>query len=112
MVDRMEKVNKEILRVVGQVVSQEAALPSDVLVTITRAEATRNLRSVTVRLSVLPAERSAAVLAALQAQLYDLQGSFNGRIALHPLPRITLALDVSAAYAVHLPKHHTAGSTR
>lgn len=95
----MEKVNKELLRVLAQVVSTEADLPADVLVTVTRVVATRNLRAATAWLSVLPADQGTAVLAALQPQLYHLQGSFNRRIAVHPLPRLTLALDPTAAYA-------------
>ena len=108
MVDRMEKVHKEIMRVFGQVLQAEADLPPDMLVTVTRAAASRNLRTSTVWLSVLPAEQGETVLTALQGQLYDLQGSFNRRVALRPLPRLRLALDPAAAYGAVL---HTASRT-
>lgn len=98
MIDRMAKINKEVLRVFGQVLQTEADVPAGVLVTVTAAVATRNLRAATVWLSVLPTDQGATVLAALQAQLYHLQGAFNRRIALQPLPRLRLAL-TEAVYA-------------
>lgn len=96
---RLEKVNKHLQRICAEVFLTEATIPSEVLVTVSRVNATPNLRSADVWLYVLPLERGPAILKALQAQLYDLQGAVNRKLDMHPLPRLILRLDHGAAHA-------------
>lgn len=99
MSHRLAKINKHIQRTFGEILQRQADLPADVLVTIARADTTANLRSTTIWLYIFPLERGEAILAALKAQIYDLQGSFNRNIHMRPLPRLVLRLDTGAAYA-------------
>jgi len=103
-VDRLAKVNREIVRVFGRVVREEAALSPDVMVTIIDAQASRNLRAVKVGVSVYPLEEADEVMSQLQDQIYDLQGAFNRKISFHPCPRIRLELDKGSAHAEHIER--------
>lgn len=96
---RLEKVNKHLQRICAEVLLTEAALPPAVLVTVARVNATPNLRSADVWLSVLPLEQGPLILKSLQKQLYDLQGDVNRKLNMRPLPRLILRLDRGAAHA-------------
>lgn len=104
MPHRMEKVNKNIQRVFGAIIAAEADLSSDVLVTVTDVETTRNLNVATVWLSVMPTAHEDAVMAALQAQMYDLQGLFNRAVHMKPLPRLKLRIDHGASNSIQLER--------
>ena len=99
MAHRMDKLNKHLQRTFGEVLQREADLPPDVLVTISRADTTRNLKSTTMWLYVNPAGRADEVIAKLTPQLYDLQGAFNRMLDLRPLPRVRLRIDYGAEHA-------------
>jgi ribosome-binding factor A len=102
---RMNRINKHLQRMFGEVLREEVELPTDILVTVVRVETTHNLRSSTIWLSVFPAERGPDMLQTLQDNLYTLQGSLNRKLTIHPLPRIRLALDYGAHHAEGLERH-------
>jgi ribosome-binding factor A len=104
MGNRIAKVNKEIQRVVGRIMQEEADLPREVLVTVTRAETTKNLRATRVWLSIFPKEQAWEVFSQLKKQMYALQGSFNRAITLQPLPRIIFMEDQEAADAERIER--------
>jgi len=96
---RLLQVNSHIQRIFGEILLREANIPTDVLVTISRVEATGNLKSTLIWLYILPAERGQEILDLLTPQLYDLQGAFNRAWESNPLPRIYLRLDHGAEHA-------------
>jgi ribosome-binding factor A len=96
---RMEKINKHIQRTLGEILLEEADLPPDVLVTISRVDTTPNLKSASVYLYVFPETASDDILERLKPQMYDLQGSLNRALDVRPLPRIYLRIDYGAAHA-------------
>lgn len=101
---RLRQINKTIQRTFGAVVLREAEVPPDVLVTISRVETTANLKSAQVWLSVFPAEKAAAIITALQAQLYALQGALNQKLRMYPLPRLILRPDHGALHAATIER--------
>ncbi len=91
--DRIVKVNKNIQRTLSTILLEEADVPKGVLVTISRVETTRNLRFSTVWIYIAPPARAEETLELLKPQMYDIQGSLNRAIALHPFPRIRFQHD-------------------
>ncbi len=102
MSDRILKLNKHIQRVFGEVLQEEADVPADVLVTISKVDVRPNLRSATVWLYVYPSDKGEATVDHLQEQIYDLQGALNRELQLRPLPRIILRLDHGIEHAQHI----------
>lgn len=101
---RLEKVNRHIQRVLAEIISREAVLPNNVLVTVGRVETAGNLQSTTVWLYIQPLERADEILDLLKSQLYELQGALNRALAMRPLPRIMLRIDYGSDYAQHIEK--------
>jgi ribosome-binding factor A len=101
---RIDRINELILRTFGEILQSEADLPTDVLVTVSRVETTRNLQSATIWLSVLPVQQAEEVLERLHRDIYALQGSLNRKLTFHPLPRIRLALDYGAQHAERIER--------
>ena len=86
-------MNKHLQRTFGEILLEEADVPSDVLITISKVDTTPNLRKSTVWLYITPSERGPEILAILQEQMYHLQGTLNRALHLKPLPRIFLRLE-------------------
>lgn len=99
---RIEKVNKHIQRTLGTIIQSQAQVPASVLVTIARVETKPNLQASTVWLYIQPLERGQEVLAQLKEQLYELQGALNRELEMHPLPRISLKLDLGSEHATRI----------
>lgn len=99
MSHRLAKVNKHLQRTLGKILLEEADVPPDVLVTISRVDTTPNLKSAKVWLYVHPSERAEEILKHLTNQLYDIQGSLNRVLDARPLPRILLRIDYGADHA-------------
>jgi len=96
---RMEKVNAQIRRVFGEILQREAALPADVMVTISNVETAGDLSAANVWLSVFPASKAKIVLRKIRPQMYHLQGVFNKQMHMRPLPRLSIKIDHGAEYA-------------
>lgn len=101
---RIVQINKNIQRILGEILQREADLPVDALVTISRVDTTPNLASATVWLYVFPVERSEEILERLTRQLYDIQGALNRALDQRPLPRIRLRVDYGAEHAENIEK--------
>lgn len=99
MSHRVAKVNKEIQRLLGEIILQEVDIPAGTLVTIVQVETAPKLTSALVWLSIFPIEQSAAVMEILQTNLYQLQKSLYRQLRLYPRPRLTLKLDQGGAHA-------------
>ena len=96
---RIDRINKHLQRTFGEVLQRDVDLPPDVLVTISRVDTVPNLKSAEIWLYIQPIDQSEKVLAQLESQLYDLQGSLNRKLDLSPLPRIRLRIDYGAEHS-------------
>ncbi|MEX1112332.1 MAG: ribosome-binding factor A [Candidatus Andersenbacteria bacterium] len=99
MSGRITRVNKHIQRVFGEILHEEADLPTDVLVTISKVSTTPNLKSATIWLYISPSSKEEEVLERLKPQMYELQGALNRSLEMRPLPRISLQADHGAQHA-------------
>ncbi len=96
---RLLKINKNIQRILGEIIQRKAEVPTGALVTIARVDTTGNLKSTTVWLYISPPQLAEKTLQMLKDQLYELQALLNNKLQTKPLPRIVLRLDEGAAYA-------------
>lgn len=99
---RLEKMNKQLQRVVGEILQAEVEIPPGVLVTISRVETTANFRSATVWLSVFPSQAADDVMERIKALLYDLQRRVNNTMKMRVTPRLFFRLDHGAEKASDL----------
>ena len=86
--ERIQRVNQLIKKELSQIILREVNFPQNVLVTITRVEASRNLIQAKIYISVMPEEQNSQVFDVLKGQIYDIQQLLNKRLKMRPVPRI------------------------
>jgi len=102
---RMAKIDHEIQRILGTLISRELADPRLAFVTVTRAEVTDDLRHCKVFVSVI-GDRQAArqSMDALKHAGRFLRGELGRKIDLRYTPELTFVEDRSAERAIALAK--------
>jgi len=93
MLNRIARVNELIKQETGKLFLTEMNFPTDVLVTVIEAEASKDLRYADVFISVFPHEKAAEVIEALKEHIYFLQKILNQKLSMKPLPRIRFIID-------------------
>lgn len=104
---KLDKANKQLQRVIGQIIHEKADLPVDVLVTVSRVAVTPNMRGAEVFLYIYPTEQAEAVAESLREQLYELQGALNRILDARAVPRIRFTVDYGADHAATIEKRIT-----
>ena len=92
---RILKVNKLIKQEVGKIILSEINFPADIMVTVVKAEASKDLRYADVFVSVLPFEKKEEVQEILKENIYFMQKILNKKLFMKPLPRIRFVIDES-----------------
>jgi len=85
---RIPRINKLIKQEVSKILFREVDFPKDVLVTVTRVEATPNLIEAKVWISVLPENKKNNVMEILNRQIYNIQQKINRLLQMRPLPKL------------------------
>ncbi|MDD2696554.1 MAG: 30S ribosome-binding factor RbfA [Candidatus Pacebacteria bacterium] len=88
MSKRVPQVNQLIKKELSQIIRREIEFPLDVLVTLTRAEASPDLEEIKIYISSLPEEKKKTVLQILNKNIYQLQQKLNRRLEMRPIPKI------------------------
>ena len=89
MSKRIQRVNQLVKYEVSQAILKEGVSPKDVLVTVTRAETSPDLKQSSVFISVIPGERKDEAINLLNRKIYWLQQKINKRLKIRPVPKIT-----------------------
>lgn len=97
--ERIQRVNQLIKKEVSQIILREVNFPKDILVTVTRAETSRNLNQVKLYVSVMPKDKVSNVLEVLDKLIYYLQQRLNKRLKMRPIPRIKFLEEKKTAEA-------------
>ena len=92
---RILKVNKLIKQEVGKIILSEINFPADIMVTVVKVEASKDLRYADVFVSVLPFEKKEEVQEILKENIYFMQKILNKKLFMKPLPRIRFVIDES-----------------
>jgi len=98
--NRIEKVNSLIQQIVGEQI-HEYLDPSPGIVTVSKVEASRDLKWAKVWLSIVGGDDD-KILQILNHHLYDIQGELNRQLSMKVVPRLQLFLDTSPRYAQHI----------
>jgi ribosome-binding factor A len=100
---RVEKVQELIKQELSKMILTELKDPGIGFVTVTQVEATGDLRSAKVYLSLLGTdEQKAQTWQALQRALGHMRSEIGKRIRLRLTPELTLHLDESLDYSTHI----------
>lgn len=102
---RIEKVNALLQQIVGEIIHNEIELYRGI-VTVSRVEASRNLKWAKVYLSIVGADDAkttdAKIMDTINHHMYDIQGEVNRRLEMKIVPRLQLFLDTTPRYAQHI----------
>jgi ribosome-binding factor A len=96
---RIQKVNALIKRELSQLLLKEIEFPQDILVTITRVEASANLIEGNIWISVFPENKAKKILEILNKNIYFLQQKLNQRLKMRPIPKIKFLEEKKTAEA-------------
>ncbi len=95
---RLKKVNELIKQEVGNIIIRELDIDREILITITKAEVSADLRYADVLVSVLPSEKKQSTLRSLNKNVYSLQQKLNKKLTMKPVPKIRFKLDTAGEY--------------
>ena len=104
MTQRILKVNKLIKQEIGKIILSEINFPADVMVTVIKAEVSKDLRYADVFISILPFEKGEEIQELLKENMYDIQKTLNKKLFMKPLPRIRFCIDESGEYVGKINK--------
>lgn len=99
MTERIPQVEELLQKEIGALLLRELDLPQDILVTITRVEATPNLQQAKIYISVMPEEKRVEVFKLLESKVYEIQQFLNKRLRMRPVPRIEWVAETKTAEA-------------
>ncbi len=95
---RVKKVNELIKQEVGDLIARELDLSRKILVTVTKADVSPDLRHADILISVLPSEKKLSTLRSLNKNVYSLQQKLNKKLTMKPVPKIRFKLDTAGEY--------------
>jgi ribosome-binding factor A len=98
--NRIQRVNSLLQQALGPIIHPYVENYKG-LVTISKVEASRDLKWAKVWISIIAGE-DAKILAALQKNIYDIQGEVIRLLAMKVIPRVQFFLDTSPRYAQHI----------
>lgn len=98
--NRIAKVNSYIQQVLGPILL-EFLDSGDGLVTISKVEASRDLRWAKIWISIFGGNDQ-KILEYIKRNLYDIQGELNRKFSTKIVPRLQFFLDTSPRYAEHI----------
>ena len=87
MSNRIQRVNQLLKEEIGGILLKEIDL-SGFLTTITRVDASPNLQTVKVYVSVMPENQTDKVFMILNKEVYNIQQELNKRLKMRPVPKI------------------------
>ena len=99
MSKRIQRLNQLIKKEVAQLILREVEFPKDVLVTVTRAEVTPDLRESKVYVSIMPEKEESQILDFLNRRIFLLQKKIDKRLKMRPVPKISFLEEKSTAEA-------------
>ena len=102
MANRIERVNELIKREISQIILREIDLPGDILITVTRVEASVDLNQAKVYISVVPQNQFLKVLRVLDSRVYVFQQALNKRLKMRSIPKIRFVEEKTTTEAARI----------
>ena len=94
-VNREKKLKKLLVVEVSNALLDEVSLVNDTFVTVMGAQLSPTLEHATIYISVLPLDKSEAVLEKLNHRIYSIQQVLNKRLNLRIVPKIRFEIDTT-----------------
>jgi len=101
---RIEKVNELLKQELGRIFLENIEFEPGVMVTVMYAEASDNLETANIWLSIFPKEKEKSALKQLVEQIGEIQGFLNKRLVLRFVPKISFRIDNSEEYVYKIDK--------
>jgi ribosome-binding factor A len=101
---RIKRVNQLIKCEISQILLREIDYPKDILVTVTRAETSPDLRESRVFISIMPEENGKKIIQFLNRRIYCLQQKINKKLKMKPVPKITFCEEKKTKEAARIEK--------
>lgn len=95
MSERIAKVNKLLKQEVGKLILEDVDFPTDMVVTVIKADTSADLHYGDIYISVMPKEKEEEALALLEENVYALQQKINKKLFMKPVPMVRFRLDFS-----------------
>lgn len=93
MKQRVSKINSFLAQEISAILQKELSLKKGVLISVSKADTSPDLRHSRIFISVLPSQESDYVLATLKKEIFAIQGFLNRKMATKIIPKITFQLD-------------------
>lgn len=104
MSQRIEKINKLIKDVTGEIILKNLSFKEGVFVTIAKVDTSRDLRYTRVFVSVFPDKEIDYAAKTLEKERYKIQNQLNKKLHMKPLPKIEFRLDMTESRADEIEK--------
>lgn len=104
MTKRIQRVNQLIKKELSKIILREVDFPRGALVTLTRTEASADLRHAMVYISVMPETMAKEVIQILDSHIYDIQQQFNKRLNMKLVPKIDFEIEKETVEADRIEK--------
>ena len=93
MSKRVLKVNSLLQQEISKILLKELEMPEGSLITVTKAEATSDLKEAKIWVSIYPFKKRKKILVNLQKNKGKIQFLLNRKLSMRPLPRINFKID-------------------
>jgi len=90
---RQEQVNSVIQKTLGEIILEEMEFPREILVTVSRVDASPSLEDADVYITVLPKSETENVLIKLRKHVYHIQKLLDKNVILKFVPKIVFKED-------------------
>ncbi len=104
MSNRLPKINKLIRENISEILNREIDWKPGVFVTVAKVDTTSDLRYTRVFISIFPEKETGYALKTLEKEMYRIQGQFNRKLFMKPLPKIEFRPDTTEARADEVEK--------
>lgn len=94
---RIQKINELIKQELGKIFLKDLSFEKGVMVTITKVDASANLISAVVKISVMPESKAEKILSYLNQNIFDIQQKLNTKLNMRPVPKISFKIDLTEA---------------
>ncbi len=102
MNNRLYRVNSLLKKELSEILLKEIDFPANLLITITRAEASPNLREAKIYLAVMPEVKIEKVFQILNKKIYKIQQALNKRLKMRPIPKIVFCKEEATETAARV----------
>lgn len=101
---KMERVDSEVNKALGQIVQYELNDPrlNGILITVLKSEVTKDMKYCKSFVSVFPVEKGKEIVEILNASTPHIKKCLARKVLIRNIPQINFILDTTAEYSKHI----------